>query len=237
MLNHYIHTLEGLFKENQQSELNFEFQGFRLLIKNFPLGNFQNIINDKGYWDSGCFWHMTGNVSYLSNYEPYDGGYVSFRQGGVKITGKDFNLKDDTNVLLRTPRQHNMYSIDLNNIVSHKDLTCLVAKASVDECTKDAASQDVKKDVSSLRYIAFPNWFHEEHLESSRSNAQDACNADAPESSGNSNPTSTSKNPSADQMETLTVESAIPTVSSPVPTACIEISPETTSGSRLISKK
>nr|GFC75206.1 hypothetical protein [Tanacetum cinerariifolium] len=26
--------------------------------------------------------------------------------------------------------------------------------------TKDAASQDVKKDVSSLRYIALPNWFH-----------------------------------------------------------------------------
>nr|GFA17876.1 hypothetical protein [Tanacetum cinerariifolium] len=29
---------------------------------------------------------------------------------------------------------HNMYSIDLNNIVPHRDLTCLVAKASADEC-------------------------------------------------------------------------------------------------------
>nr|GEW65292.1 hypothetical protein [Tanacetum cinerariifolium] len=88
---------------------------------------------------------MTGNISYLSDYEPYDGGYVSFGQGGCKITGKgtiktecillgrDFKLIDDTNVLLRTPRQHNMYSIDLNNIVPHKDLTCLVAKASADE--------------------------------------------------------------------------------------------------------
>nr|GFA97633.1 hypothetical protein [Tanacetum cinerariifolium] len=37
---------------------------------------------------------------------------------------------DDDNVLLRTPRQHNMYSIDLDNIFPHKDLTCLVAKAS-----------------------------------------------------------------------------------------------------------
>nr|GEW64296.1 retrovirus-related Pol polyprotein from transposon TNT 1-94 [Tanacetum cinerariifolium] len=45
-----------------------------------------------------------------------------------------FMLKDDSNVLLRTPRQHNMYSIDLNNVVPHKDLTCLVAKASADEC-------------------------------------------------------------------------------------------------------
>nr|GEY77364.1 hypothetical protein [Tanacetum cinerariifolium] len=50
-----------------------------------------------------------------------------------KLTGKDFKLKDDTNVLLRTPRQHNMYSIDLNNIFPHKNLTCLVTKALVDE--------------------------------------------------------------------------------------------------------
>nr|GEU94516.1 hypothetical protein [Tanacetum cinerariifolium] len=100
---------------------------------------------------------MTGNISYLSEYEHYDGGYVSFGKGGGKITGKvclkfvttknsvlftdsecivlgrDFKLNDDTNVLLRTHRQHNMYSIDLNNIVNHKDLTCLVAKAAADE--------------------------------------------------------------------------------------------------------
>nr|GEY13893.1 hypothetical protein [Tanacetum cinerariifolium] len=77
--------------------------------------------------------HMTGNISYLSEYEPYNGGYVSFRQEGGKITGKDFKLKDDTNVLLKTPRRNNMYSIDLNNCVPHKNLTCLVAQASVDE--------------------------------------------------------------------------------------------------------
>nr|GEU58571.1 hypothetical protein [Tanacetum cinerariifolium] len=102
---------------------------------------------------NGCSRHMTGNISYLSDYEPFDRGYVSFGQGGCKITGKgtiktdkiefknvyfvkdlkDFKLLDGANVLLRTPRQHNMYSIDLNNIVSHKDLTCLVAKASADE--------------------------------------------------------------------------------------------------------
>ncbi|GJV01639.1 retrovirus-related pol polyprotein from transposon TNT 1-94 [Tanacetum coccineum] len=82
---------------------------------------------------------MIDNISYLSEYEPYDGGYVSFGHGGGKITGKrtiktgkDFKI-DDTHVLLRTPRQHNMYYIDLNNIVPHKNLTCLVAKASIDE--------------------------------------------------------------------------------------------------------
>ncbi|GJV13300.1 putative ribonuclease H-like domain-containing protein [Tanacetum coccineum] len=106
-----------------------------LLVKGIPQDN----IDDKGYWDSGCSRHMTGNISYLSEYEPYDGEYVSFGHGGGKITGKgtiktgkDFNI-DDSHVLLRTPRQHNMYSIDLNNIVPHKNLTCLIAKAFVDE--------------------------------------------------------------------------------------------------------
>nr|GFA00462.1 putative ribonuclease H-like domain-containing protein [Tanacetum cinerariifolium] len=55
--------------------------------------------------------------------------------------------------------------------------------------------------------------FHEAHLESSISNAQDACNADAPKSNRNSNPTTASTNPPTDQMETLTVEFAVPTVS------------------------
>nr|GEX77769.1 uncharacterized mitochondrial protein AtMg00810-like [Tanacetum cinerariifolium] len=46
------------------------------------------------------------------------------------LTNRDFILLDDANILLRTPRQHNMYSIDLNYIVPHRDLTCLVVKAS-----------------------------------------------------------------------------------------------------------
>nr|GFD11066.1 retrovirus-related Pol polyprotein from transposon TNT 1-94 [Tanacetum cinerariifolium] len=41
-----------------------------------------------------------------------------------------------------------------------------------------------------------------------------------PEGSGNHNPTDSTFNPLAEQMETLIVESPIPTVSSPVPTAC-----------------
>nr|GFB51921.1 ribonuclease H-like domain-containing protein [Tanacetum cinerariifolium] len=82
----------------------------------------QNNIDDKGYWDCGCSRHMIGNISYLSDFEPFDGGYVSFGQGVCKIKAKE-PLKLD-----------NMYSIDLNNIIPHKDLTCLVAKASADEC-------------------------------------------------------------------------------------------------------
>nr|GFA56514.1 hypothetical protein [Tanacetum cinerariifolium] len=61
---------------------------------------------------------------------------------------------------------------------------------------------------------------HDTFLESSSSKPQDDCSTDVPERSGNSNPTATSTNPSADHMETLTVETSIPTISSPVPTAC-----------------
>nr|GFC57075.1 hypothetical protein [Tanacetum cinerariifolium] len=73
-------------------------------------------------------------------------------------------------------------------------------------------------------------------LESSTSNAQDTCNADAPESSGNSNPTATLTNPLADHIETLAVETQIPTLSSLVLTACLNDSPQLLSDSRLISK-
>nr|GEY96239.1 hypothetical protein [Tanacetum cinerariifolium] len=102
--------------------------------------------------------------------------------------------------------------------------------------TKDAARQEVKKDVSSLRYIALPNWVHDALLESSSSKPQDDCSIDVLESSGNSNPTATSANPLADQLETLTVETPILTVSSPVLTACFTNSPEPSSDTRLISK-
>nr|GEX75280.1 hypothetical protein [Tanacetum cinerariifolium] len=53
----------------------------------------------------------------------------------------------------------------------------------------------------------------------------------------NSNPTATSLNPLADQMETLTVETFIPTVSSPVPTVCFTDSQEPSSETILISKR
>nr|GEW86283.1 hypothetical protein [Tanacetum cinerariifolium] len=48
---------------------------------NFNGGIPYDDIDDKGYWDSGCFRHMTGNISYLSEYEPFNGGYVSFGHG------------------------------------------------------------------------------------------------------------------------------------------------------------
>nr|GEW59968.1 ribonuclease H-like domain-containing protein [Tanacetum cinerariifolium] len=343
------------------------------------LGSSENNIDDKGYWDSGCSRNMTDNISYLSDYEPFDGGYVSFGQGGCKITSKG-TIKTDKlefeNVYfvkdLKTPQQnsvaerknrtiieaarimladaklpvtfwtevvntacyvqnrvlvnksqnktpyelfngrtpaigflkpfgcHVMILNTLYNLGKFEDkgdegyfigysmsskafrvfnkrtrrveeklhvellenkaiekgagpnwlfdinsLTKSMNYVSVDagtnstnlSGTKDAARQEVKKDVSSLRYIALPNWVHDALLEYFSSKPQDDCSTDVPESSGNSNPIATSSNPPADQLETLTVETPIPTISSLVPTACLNDSSEPLSDTRLILKR
>ncbi|GJT81354.1 retrovirus-related pol polyprotein from transposon TNT 1-94 [Tanacetum coccineum] len=112
-------------------------------------GNTQLELQEKGVIDSRCSRHKTGNMSYLSNYEEIDGGYVAFGGDpkGGKITGKgkittdtecivlspDFKLLDESQVLLRVPRKNKMYSVDLKNVVPLKGLTYLFAKATLDE--------------------------------------------------------------------------------------------------------
>nr|GFB97458.1 ribonuclease H-like domain-containing protein [Tanacetum cinerariifolium] len=146
-------------------------------------GNPQQALKDNGVIDSGCSRHMTGNMSYLSDFEELNGGYVAFggNPKGGKITGKgkiktgkldfddvyfvkelkfnlfsvsqmcdeknsflftdteclvlssDFKLPDASQVLLRVPRENNIYNVNLKNIIPSGDLTCLFAKATLDE--------------------------------------------------------------------------------------------------------
>nr|GFB24702.1 ribonuclease H-like domain-containing protein [Tanacetum cinerariifolium] len=146
-------------------------------------GNPQHALKDKGVIDSGCSRHMIGNISYLSDFQELNGGYVTFRGNskGGKITCKgkiktgkldfkdvyfikelkfnlfsvsqmcdkknkvlftdseclvlspDFKLPDESQVLLRVPRENNMYNVNLKDIVPSGDLTCLFAKATIDE--------------------------------------------------------------------------------------------------------
>ncbi|GKF66775.1 hypothetical protein Tco_0193292, partial [Tanacetum coccineum] len=49
-------------------------------------GNPQMDLQVQGVIDSGCSRHMTGNMSYLIDYEEIDGGYVAF--GGNPKGGK-----------------------------------------------------------------------------------------------------------------------------------------------------
>ncbi|GKD03797.1 hypothetical protein Tco_1178771 [Tanacetum coccineum] len=41
-------------------------------------GNPQYALQDQGIFDSGCSRHMTGNKSYLTDYQDIDGGFVAF---------------------------------------------------------------------------------------------------------------------------------------------------------------
>ncbi|GJT65312.1 putative ribonuclease H-like domain-containing protein [Tanacetum coccineum] len=81
-------------------------------------------VQGKGVIDSGCSRHMTGNRCYLTKYEDYNGGFVSFGDGKGRISRK---------VLLRVPRKDNIYSVELKSVVPTKGLTCLFAKATIDE--------------------------------------------------------------------------------------------------------
>ncbi|GJZ15661.1 hypothetical protein Tco_0551338 [Tanacetum coccineum] len=58
--------------------------------RSFRTMEIQNRLQDQGVIDSGCSRHMTGNMSYLTDYEEIDGGYVAFggNPKGGKITGK-----------------------------------------------------------------------------------------------------------------------------------------------------
>ncbi|GJT69320.1 putative ribonuclease H-like domain-containing protein [Tanacetum coccineum] len=130
-------------------------------------GNPQYALQDQGIFYSGCSRHMTGNKSYLTDYQDIDGGFVAFagspkggkitRKGKIRtgkldfedvyfvkelkfnlfsvsqmcdkkdnvlfikteclILSSDFKLLDKSQVLLKVPRQNNMYSFNLKNVV------------------------------------------------------------------------------------------------------------------------
>nr|GEY72196.1 putative ribonuclease H-like domain-containing protein [Tanacetum cinerariifolium] len=154
---------------------------FRTTTASMTLKRFD--YNDALGRSNGCTRNMTGNMSYLSDFEELNEGYVAFggNPKGGKIIGKgkiktgkldfynvyfvkelkfdlfsvsqmcdkknyvlftdteclvlssDFKLPDESQVLLRVPRETNMYNVNLKNIVPSGDLTCLFAKATLDE--------------------------------------------------------------------------------------------------------
>ncbi|GJY08862.1 putative ribonuclease H-like domain-containing protein [Tanacetum coccineum] len=131
--------------------------------------------DDKGFVNSRCSRHMTGNIAYLSDFKQFDRGYVGkiSGKGTLKTDNLDFEdvyfvnelkfnlfsvsqmcdkknyvlftdieclvlspnfkLPDENQILLKIPRKDNMYSFDMKNIVPKQNLTCLVAKATLDE--------------------------------------------------------------------------------------------------------
>ncbi|GJT47505.1 putative ribonuclease H-like domain-containing protein [Tanacetum coccineum] len=103
--------------------------------QNVNTGNPQMDLQDQGVIDSGCSRHMTGNMSYLTDYEEIDGGYVAFggNPKGGKITGrgtiKTGNL-DFENVYFVKELKFNLFSVsqmcDKKNSVLFNDTECIV---------------------------------------------------------------------------------------------------------------
>nr|GEV93935.1 hypothetical protein [Tanacetum cinerariifolium] len=108
------------------------------------LQSHENHRNRKACFVCKCFTYLIKdwNMSYLSDFEELNGGYVAFggNPKGAKISdtecialSPEFKLPDENQVLLRVPRENNMYNVDLKNIVPSGDLTYLFAKATLDE--------------------------------------------------------------------------------------------------------
>ncbi|GJT58947.1 ribonuclease H-like domain-containing protein [Tanacetum coccineum] len=98
-------------------------------------GNPQQDLQDKGVIDSRCSRHMTGNMSYLTDFEEIDGGYVAFggnpKRGKIigECTIKTGNLVFE-NVYFVRELQFNLFSVlkmcDKKNSVLFNDTECIV---------------------------------------------------------------------------------------------------------------
>ncbi|GKC07733.1 ribonuclease H-like domain-containing protein [Tanacetum coccineum] len=98
-------------------------------------GNPHVALKDTGIFDSGCSRHMTGNKSFLTDYEDYDGGFVAFAGSskGGKITGKG-RIKtkhlDFEDVYFVKELKFNLFSVsqmcDRKNSVLFTETECLI---------------------------------------------------------------------------------------------------------------
>nr|GEW25006.1 putative ribonuclease H-like domain-containing protein [Tanacetum cinerariifolium] len=113
-------------------------------------GNPQQALKDKGVIDSGCSRKSkikTGKLDFDDVYFVKELKFnlfsvsqmcdkknsVLFTETECLVLSYDFKLPDASLVLLRVARENNMYNVNLKNIVPSGDLTCLFAKATLDE--------------------------------------------------------------------------------------------------------
>nr|GEV25861.1 putative ribonuclease H-like domain-containing protein [Tanacetum cinerariifolium] len=106
-------------------------------------GIYNHMSMNKGRWgsavkssadisivDSGCSRSMTGNKEMLDDFVQVKGGTVTL--GG----GDDFQLPNESQVVLRIPRRHDLYTFNLSDIQPEQHINCLLAKAFLEESSK-----------------------------------------------------------------------------------------------------
>nr|GEX89387.1 hypothetical protein [Tanacetum cinerariifolium] len=124
------------------------------------MGNPQYASKDKGVIDSGCSRHMIGNMFYLSDFQELNGGYVSFggNPKGGKISGKgkikiDFKLPDESQVLLRVPRENNV----LTRTRNYQPVT-IGNQSNPNAGFQEEFDAEKAREEASQQYILFPVW-------------------------------------------------------------------------------
>nr|GEU35924.1 hypothetical protein [Tanacetum cinerariifolium] len=103
-------------------------------------------LKDKGIGESGCSMHMTGNKAHLADYQEFKSGFVSIGGSNGRITRKGtikagmLNFEDVYYV--EELKHYNLFFMSQmcdkknKNFDPSGDLSCLFAKASIDESNK-----------------------------------------------------------------------------------------------------
>ncbi|GJR12738.1 reverse transcriptase domain-containing protein [Tanacetum coccineum] len=107
-------------EQTTDEELNHALMAFTVNNEDHPLKHMEH----RGIFDSGCSGHMTGNRAHLEDYQELNKvGSVTFGGSKGSISGKecfvvsiDFKMPDENQVLLKVPRQHNMYTFDMKPV-------------------------------------------------------------------------------------------------------------------------
>ncbi|GJW94160.1 copia protein [Tanacetum coccineum] len=125
---------------------------------------------DQGYVNSGCSRHMTGNMSYLTDFKEFDGGYVTFGGGarGGRITGDGPKWLFDIDSLTK--------SMNYVPVVADTNSNDFVGSK---ECND--AGHTSKETEFSQDYIVMPLWKDGSMFDSSSNNSSD----DEPQPSSN----------------------------------------------------
>ncbi|GJT48161.1 ribonuclease H-like domain-containing protein [Tanacetum coccineum] len=107
-------------------------------------GGSKGYITDKGkiktrklHFKDVCFMKELQHFNLFSVSQMCDKkNKVLFTDIECLMLSPEFKLPDENQVLLRIPRQNNMYSFNIENIVPSGGLACLIAKATIDKSNK-----------------------------------------------------------------------------------------------------
>ncbi|GJT01837.1 hypothetical protein Tco_0823006 [Tanacetum coccineum] len=98
-------------------------------------------------FDSVSFVKELGHFNLFSISQIFDKQHkVLFTETECLVVTPDFKMPDENQILLKVPRQHNMYSFDMKTPGPAKSFTCLIAKATSDESKLLKTAKKLKFD-------------------------------------------------------------------------------------------